>query len=188
MRIVAGQYGGRRLIVPKGRDIRPTSDKVRGAIFNSLQNIMDFDKVRVLDAFCGTGALGLEALSRGAQHCTFIDKAKASLDLAKQNSRALDAESYVGFKLGDASKVQFGDDSLFDLVFLDPPYEQGLIDEVLVHLTRCLNGRCVLNDSAIVVCESEKTYDYQGDGLELLKCKVYGDSKVTTLRYRKSVA
>ena len=72
MRIVAGVYGGRRLQVPKGRDIRPTSDKVRGAIFNTLGGLIDFDGARVLDAFCGTGALGIESLSRGVAHCVFV--------------------------------------------------------------------------------------------------------------------
>lgn len=86
MKIVAGKYGGRRLLTPKNRDIRPTSDKVRGAIFNMLASRGALEGAVVLDAFCGTGALGLEALSRGAEHCMFIDKSRTSLALTRENA------------------------------------------------------------------------------------------------------
>ena len=73
MRIVAGIYGGRKLIVPKGRDIRPTSDKIRGAVMNMLRSRDAVEGAHVIDAFCGTGALGLEAMSQGAASCLFVD-------------------------------------------------------------------------------------------------------------------
>ena len=89
MRIVSGQYSGRKLEVPKGRDIRPTSDKVRGAVFNALRSRGAVEDEKVLDAFCGSGALGLEALSQGASSCTFVDKSRHSLELAQRNAKAL---------------------------------------------------------------------------------------------------
>ncbi|MEM7680297.1 MAG: RsmD family RNA methyltransferase, partial [Pseudomonadota bacterium] len=125
MRIVAGLYGGRRLQVPKNRDIRPTSDKVRGAIFNALASRGVVDGVRVLDLFCGTGALGLEALSRGAVYCTFVDKVRESLDLAKANTASLGADELAAFLLQDATKISDMPEP-YDLVFLDPPYGKDL--------------------------------------------------------------
>ena len=181
MRIVAGTYGGRRLNVPKGRDIRPTSDKVRGAMFNTLQGYMDFEDARVLDAFCGTGALGLEALSRGAADCLFVDKARASLGFAKGNAGALGAVDSCDFKVGDAAKVQMNRGCVFDLVFLDPPYGKGLVVPVLENLL----GQGTLKDGAVCVVEEEKAcvFDWP-QGFEVLKHKEYGDTGVTYLRYK----
>jgi len=179
MRIVAGVYGGRKLQVPKGRDVRPTSDKVRGAIFNTLGGYLDFDGAYVLDAFCGTGALGLEALSRGAWHCTFIDKARSSLDLAKQNAQDFGAIEHCAFKVADAGKVHLN--RQFDLLFLDPPYRQGLIDVALAHLVQ----QGALREGAICVLESEKRAEIDfPEGLEFFKDKDYGDTRVTYLRYK----
>ena len=106
MRIVAGRYGGRKLMVPKGRDIRPTSDKVRGAVFNMLDSRGAVQGALVLDAFCGTGALGFEALSRGARHCTFIDKNSESLKLCRANAQALGAEGECRFFLQGRNEDQ----------------------------------------------------------------------------------
>ena len=92
MRIVGGTHKGRALVAPSGREIRPTSDRVRETIFNILVHSIDnFDlgKVSVVDVFAGTGALGLEALSRGAKHATFIDTSRRALDIVKKNSTAL---------------------------------------------------------------------------------------------------
>jgi 16S rRNA (guanine966-N2)-methyltransferase len=184
VRIVAGIYGGRKLRVPKGRDIRPTSDKVRGAIFNTLAGYLDFDGGRVLDAFCGTGALGLEALSRGVGYCLFADKAKASLDLARENAGDLGALDESGFKIGDASKVHLGQGGAFDLVFLDPPYGKGLIEAALENFLQ----QGVLSDEAVIVLESEKGFVLKSHvDFETLKDKLYGDTLVTYLRYKKSV-
>lgn len=181
MRIVSGIYGGRRLSVPKGRDIRPTSDKVRGAMFNTLGGYVDFDGACVLDIFCGTGALGLEALSRGAERCVFVDKEKLSLDLARENAAALSAESMCDFKIADASKVHMTRARLFDLVFLDPPYAKGLIVPSLDNLAQ----QGVLNEGAICVLESEKGLILEcPEGFEVLKDKAYGDTLVTYLRYK----
>ena len=92
MRIVSGLYGGRKIQAPKGRMVRPTTDKVRGAVFNMLQSRGLVDDAVVLDAFCGTGGMGLEALSRGAHSCTFVDSARDSLVCVKENISSLGAE------------------------------------------------------------------------------------------------
>ena len=157
MRIISGKYGGRRLDVPKGRDIRPTSDKVRGSIFNALISRADIEGAQVIDLFCGTGALGLEALSRGAAHCIFVDKAKESLSLARQNADDLDAEEQADFILSDASKLRPRAEGVraCDVFFCDPPYRMDLIAPALQSL---LSGDW-LADSAIGVLEAEKSLE-----------------------------
>ena len=133
MRIVSGIYGGRKLQVPRGKDIRPTSDKVRGAMFNVLRGFDAVDGSRVLDAFCGSGALGLEALSQGAAHVTFCDKSRVSLDLAKENAGALGCAEHSDFILKDALKID-AEAGPYDLAFLDPPYGQNLIPKIVTTL------------------------------------------------------
>lgn len=182
MRIVAGAYGGRKLMQPKGADIRPTSDKVRGAMFNILRGMGAVQGAQVLDAFCGTGALGLEALSQGAAHVTFVDKAKPSLDLARSNAKALGVDATSKFILKDAVSLrpdQIGS-TIFDLVFLDPPYRKSYIDKVLAQFH--LQG--FLKPDSICVLEVEKEFQNAFvDPYMMLQEKVYGDTKVIFLRY-----
>lgn len=181
MRIVAGKYGGRRLDVPKNRGIRPTGDKVRGAIFNALEARNAVQGARVLDCFCGTGALGLEALSRGADFCSFWDKDKESLGLARANAEGLGAVGQCGFELRDARRViEVKNSKPYTLLFLDPPYRNNLITPVLQGLCEkeyigC-GGYCVL--------EMEKDYEPILNGpFEVQFEKTYGESKVFIASY-----
>lgn len=179
MRIISGIYGRRKLEVPKGRDIRPTSDKIRGAIFNALESHGAIQNARVLDAFSGTGALGLEALSRGAAHCTFLDKAKTSLELTKRNINMLDACTGSTAILSDATKHKFVDKT-YNLFFLDPPYHKDLIGLTLNNIL----SQHALDKSAILVCESEREVQpVQGDAFESLSDKIYGEIRIQILRY-----
>lgn len=177
MRIVAGQYGGRRLQVPKGRDIRPTSDKIRGAIFNALHSRGAIVDAQVLDVFCGTGALGLEALSRGAAHCTFVDASRGSLDLARSNAEMLGVQA--DFIKADATMLKAFEGS-FDLVFLDPPYNKNLIAPTL----NSLHERGLMVLDAMLVIESERSYIWDNnEHLALLDERAYGDTKIFYARY-----
>jgi 16S rRNA (guanine966-N2)-methyltransferase len=179
MKIVSGEFGGRRLNVPKGRDIRPTSDKIRGAVFNMLCSRGAVDDAFVLDAFCGTGALGLEALSRGAAQATFFDKSRDSLHLAKSNAEMLGAEN-TSFKIVDSTKLSSGSNG-FNLVFLDPPYNKGIIAQ---SLERLINGGW-LAPGAWILCESERSYHCAlPDGVVLNHEKIYGDTKIFLLQYQ----
>ena len=183
MKIVAGQYGGRRLNVPKNRDIRPTTDKVRGAIFNMLASRGAIEGVRVLDAFCGSGALGLEALSRGAAHCSFMDKSRSSLDLARDNAQALDALSRCDFEVRDWLKnvKKQQDNNTYGLIFLDPPYHKNIIPDILDKLV----SENWLSGEAWIVCESEKAFVFPDmDNYIADHEKIYGDIKVTLVRYQ----
>lgn len=181
MRIVSGEFGGRKLHVPKGNDVRPTSDKVRGAIFNALNSRIDLKGAYVLDVFCGTGALGLEALSRGAANCTFIDKARSSIDLAKQNADDLGAEA-VKFLLKEAVKIGPRPESIeaVNLVFIDPPYEQDLIAPTLEALS--MNDWLAAN--CMLVLESEKGFTAPlPEGFLVLDERDYKDTKITYVSY-----
>lgn len=181
MRIVAGAYGGRRLDVPKGRDIRPTSDKVRGAIFNALEAQGAVQGARVLDCFCGTGALGLEALSRGAASCMFWDKDRQSLDLAKRNADTLEAMSRSSFKQQDCLRVNAPDDGeCYSLLFLDPPYRKDILSTVLKQLSDC----GYIEDGAFCVLEMEKGHDPNAGGsFSVHSQKNYGDTDVWVMCY-----
>lgn len=181
MRIVAGMYGGRKLIVPKGRDIRPTSDKIRGAVMNMLRSRDALEGAHVIDAFCGTGALGLEAMSQGAASCLFIDKARESLEIARENAAALGV--VVEFILKDAAKIgaRPAQKPQGSLIFLDPPYNKDLILPALAALRE---GDWIA-PGAVIVCESERGFTpdfppYVTPSAE----KIYGETKIVLLEFQ----
>ena len=123
MRIIAGRFKGRSLRAPKGRETRPTTDRVREALFNLLVARRPLDGARVLDLFAGTGALGLEALSRGAASAVFVEQHAPTLRLARQNAADLGVEAACSFLRADAvAYLQRPPQVPFDLVFADPPY------------------------------------------------------------------
>lgn len=178
MRIVAGLYKSRHIAVPPGRDIRPTSDKVRGAIFNVLQSMGGVDGLNVLDAFCGSGALGLEALSRGAALACFADKAASSLDCARANAASLGVgDGAALFLKQDSAKPPRPptDISGFDLVFLDPPYRLGLVAAAL----QALQAQGWIAPAAIIVAETEREHSPAWpDFVRLLQTKIYGETAI----------
>jgi 16S rRNA (guanine966-N2)-methyltransferase len=128
VRIVAGRFKGRRLKGPAGPGLRPTSDRLRETLFNVLRGRVE--DARVLDAFAGTGAVGLEALSRGASHVTFVERDRQALQVLLANIAACRVEELSSVKRGDFTRViEAG--AVFDLVFLDPPYEDPAVEEAL---------------------------------------------------------
>ena len=131
MRIIAGAWRGRPLAAPPGQATRPTSDRAREGLFSMLQSrIGSFEGLRVADLFAGTGALGLEALSRGAAHCSFIEKDRAALDILRRNIDRLGAGDRADVR---AQAVEHAPPppAPFDLVFMDPPYGAGLAQAAL---------------------------------------------------------
>ncbi|HEX4733924.1 MAG TPA: 16S rRNA (guanine(966)-N(2))-methyltransferase RsmD [Thermoleophilaceae bacterium] len=144
MRVVAGLYKGRTLHAPPGTSVRPTSDKVRGAVFNVLG---DIEGLRVLDLFAGTGALGIEALSRGAADATFVDTDPAP---AQRNLDAIGVETTVDRR--EALRFLAKSDARYDLVFADPPYSSA--PSLGAQLTQLLPA--VLSKNARIVTESDK--------------------------------
>ena len=184
MKIIGGQFKGRRLNAPNGRFLRPTSDKVREAIFNILVHSskgFNFTGIKVLDLFCGTGALGIEALSRGASHVTFVDNNQNSLNLARKNLEALDFFEYaklIKVDLKSSSPLPFR--NFFDLVFLDAPYDCGL---TLTALEK-LRGFERFSKKAKIVAEiSKKEEIIIPDFFKLVQMRTYGKTKVLFLEY-----
>jgi len=185
VRIVAGKHRGRPLAVAQGRDIRPTADQAREAMFNTLchgnARIGEGDWVReavVLDGFAGTGALGLEAISRGAAHVTLMELNQAALRLCRQNVEALGEQARVTVLGGDClAPVRTA--SPCGLVFLDPPYRSGVAGDALEALAR--NGWVA--PGALCVIELAAKEDITlPDGAELLDERRYGAAKVVFLR------
>ena len=184
MRIVAGTLKGRILKSPKDSAIRPTSDKIRGAVFNALEARDVVQGAYVLDCFCGTGALGLEALSRGAAHCEFWDRDQASLRLAKENVAACDMADKSAFHLKDATRVKSGSrDAKPSLIFLDPPYRKYDLNIVLTHIIDVLD----VGGPVVCVVEAEKSYEpILGSSYEVFSHKIYGDTAIVMALYDPS--
>lgn len=182
MRIIAGKYGSRKLATPKDDTIRPTSDKIRGSIFNALQSHIDLNSVRVLDLFSGTGALGLECLSRGAKFCQFFDYNHGSVGLTRFNADTLATDWDFKILVRDSTKLPpCNDKEKYDLFFCDPPYSKDMIKPCLEGLK---NGEW-LNSGAIGVLESEKDWSLSGiEGFETLSEKEYGDTKITYICHK----
>lgn len=183
MRIVAGAYKGRALAsVGKGdpgAHLRPTTDRTRESLFNMLSGGRFGDPIegaRVLDLFAGTGALGLEALSRGAAHATFVDDGAKSNALIRENIRICGAESQTRLIRRDARKLPANPDAPYELIFLDPPYGKHLGERALQ--TALDQGWVAQN--ALIVWE-ENTAITPPDGLTLLESRQYGDTTISIL-------
>ncbi len=177
MRIVAGYNRGRILNSPKDDLIRPTSDKIRLAIFNMLNSRGAVVGAVVIDAFCGTGALGLEALSQGAAQAVFIDREKTSLDLAKKNAESLKETENVFFIQKNTAVLAERPAHLTPatLCFLDPPYNKGLIAPAI----NALKAGDWLAQGCWIVAESEKEFT---PDFPVESEKRYGETKIMLLR------
>ena len=179
MRITGGQVKGRLLASPKGLNIRPTTDKVREAIFNIIGQ--DLSGQNILDLFAGTGSFGLEALSRGAKRALFIDNFKKSINLIKKNRDLCNFEDSVVILRGDLKKGihkfrPFLKD-YFDLAFLDPPYRKNLVPLLLKELS----GGNILSTGSRVIAESSKTEMLPASIglLEMVDIRLYGDTRIS---------
>jgi 16S rRNA (guanine966-N2)-methyltransferase len=168
VRVVAGTLRGRRLVTPHGRDTRPTSDRVREATFNALASLGVVADARVVDLFAGSGALGIEALSRGAAHCTFVEQARPALQALRTNLDVLG--------LADRSLVAPMDVDRFlagappaDLVLADPPYAFTAWDDLLAAAP-----------APFVVAEADRPVA-AAPGWEVVRAKRYGGTEVTFL-------
>ena len=181
MRITAGQYKGRKLETPKNDSVRPTSDKVRQAIFNSLNSRGAVIDAVVIDAFCGTGALGLEALSQGAEFCSFFDKDKNSYTLCKTNIQKFGAENQANLGLQDVIKIKSRPENIppATLVFLDPPYNNNLVP-LSVQL---LHDQNWLAPQAMFVIETAKNEKISDVLIDIEDEKIYGDTKIIFASY-----
>lgn len=188
MRIIAGEFRGRTLKAPKGEGTRPTTDRVREAMMSTVHSARDgFDGAVVLDAFAGSGALGLEALSRGARSAQFCERSGEALKALNANVGLLGLDARrARVRKGDVLKDVPYARPPFDLVFLDPPYACDA-DEVLGFVA-ALRTRAALSDDAIVVYEHAVSANGAVDeaakarDLSIAQRKKYGDTVVDVLR------
>lgn len=183
MRIVAGSLRGRRIEAPPGPDIRPTSDRARQAVFNILESLAlsgeapPLRDAAVLDAFAGTGAMGLEALSRGAADAAFMERAGPALAACRRNAAMLGVEKSCHIVAADCLAPPKAD-AARDIVFLDPPYYQGLLDPALTALA----AAGWIGDGTICVAELAAKEDFGNPaGFEILRDRRYGAARVVIL-------
>ena len=189
MRIISGKFRGLKLQPPVDYSIRPTSDRLKESLFSILESNKYNVKIKnskVIDICSGTGALGIEALSRGAKSVYFIDKDPKAINVLQKNISKLKIDNkddtYIKVIKNDVLKALQDINIIFDLVLIDPPYNSNIIEECLVKLKEYnlidLNG--------YIFAESSKNEDINFDGFDLLDTKIYGKSKLTILRLYNS--
>lgn len=176
MRVITGTAKGRRLKTLEGLDVRPTSDMVKEAVFSIIR--FDLEGSNVLDLFCGSGQLGIEALSGGAKSCRFVDSSKASLEVTRENVVHCGLEGAATMTLSDGVDFIRNARLPFDIIFLDPPYGKGLIERVIPFAGE------KISDRGIAVCEHEKGLVLPEEFGRLKKSKTYryGKTEVTVFR------
>jgi len=185
LRIIGGKVKGRRLQTPSrstaktaGLLIRPTADRAREALFNIIGS--EVEKATVLDLYAGTGALGLEALSRGASFAVFVDKSANAVQIIRKNIALCDFSANTGIIQGDASKsfgflVKKFPEAFFSMVFVDPPYRKGLAAATLQELAKSP----ILASRPLVVIEEDVQIEFPDEisGLHLNDRRKYGDTR-----------
>ncbi|MDO4634501.1 MAG: 16S rRNA (guanine(966)-N(2))-methyltransferase RsmD [Streptococcus sp.] len=175
MRVVAGKFGGRPLKTLEGKLTRPTSDKVKGAIYNMIGPF--FEGGRVLDLFSGSGSLAIEAISRGMTEAVLVEKDRRAQGVILENLKMTKEESSFQLMKQDAYQAIELLTGQFDLVLLDPPYAK----EQIVETIERLNTKGLLSDKVMIVCETDKSVELPEEVSQfgIWKQKCYGISKVT---------
>ncbi len=181
MRIISGDWKGRRLKTLQGSLTRPTSDKVKGAIFNILGDRVKGSKV--LDLFAGTGNLSIEALSRGAAEADIVEKSRKAWEIINNNIKMLGVEDRVKIYNMDAFNfLKQSSLGLYDIIFIDPPYRQGFSDKALA----LMNKSTILNPVGVIIIETSSDEEITDDlgFLEIRFTKKYGDTKIWFIQQR----
>ncbi len=177
MRVITGKARGRVLETLKGDDVRPTTDKVKEAIFSSIQ--FELEGRHFLDLFAGCGQMGIEALSRGAANTTFIDRNKAAIKVIERNLTVTNLKQFARIHNTDALSFIKTTQENFDIVFLDPPYNKGILQEIMPIVAQRMKK------TGIIICESalndeilQKYYKFTLD-----RQKTYGTIRVSVYRH-----
>lgn len=182
LRIVAGIMGGRRIAAPPGKHTRPTSEKVREGIFNVLQSLLPLEGAHVADLFAGSGALGMEALSRGAAHVTLVESHGRTAGIIRQNLKRLEVEVQSATVVTAAVEGWLAKENAsarISLALLDPPYNYSDHD----HLLALLSSAPAVCEDAIIVLETAQHQPLAPpSGLDPVRTKRYGDTKVSFFR------
>lgn len=171
MIITAGEFKGQKIIAPDEKITRPTLSKVRMAVFNTLQALIDFEGKSFYDMFAGSGIMGLEALSRGFAKLASTEKNPKAAQILKNNYKKFTAKRQIDFIWGDALKIAAKQDEKFDVVYIDPPYYSGVYETSL---------DAVKNIAVLVILEHVVDVDFTD--WEVLKQKTYGGKTITFLK------
>ncbi len=176
MRVITGTARGRRLIAPNGLETRPTSDKVKEGLFSAIQ--FDIEGRRILDLFAGSGAMGIEALSRGAKSAVFVDNSKAAIYTIEENIRSCGFKNNTKVYNTDYKSFLAANKDLFDIVFLDPPYKAGVLEDAIKGVIP------FLSDYAIIIAEhpTELILDDEICGFSVTKRYKYSKTAATIFR------
>ncbi len=179
MRVITGTARGRKLTAPEGMDVRPTTDMAKEGMFSAIQ--FEIEGALALDLFAGSGQLGIEAMSRGARGAVFVDQSRASRQAVEQNLRHTGFWERARLVAGDAKGFLLSCREQFDLAFLDPPYDQGLIPECLPLLAE------KMAPGGIILCETSRgeTLPEQAGRFCRSREYHYGKSKVTIYREKE---
>ena len=180
MRVITGIARGRRLKEPVGMETRPTADRVKEAIFSSIQ--FEVEGRKVLDLFGGTGQMGIEALSRGATHCTFVDLQKQAVAIIRENVNSTGFSDQSTVIQGDALAFLSRCREKFDLIFLDPPYDSGLLEKAMELITTI----DIVSENGIIVCENGSNSGWPVVAEPYRMQKEYRYGKIRTALYRRN--
>ena len=177
MRVISGSARGKKLVSPPDDRVRPTLDRVKESIFNMIA--FSVPGAKVLDLFAGSGALGIEALSRGAESAVFVDKSRDSLLVATENLKITSLSKKAECICSEFDDFLKSCTKSFDLIFLDPPYADGLLDEAL----RLIFEKKLLNDGGYIICESDETPEFVPDEalFSVHRIKHYGRVRIILL-------
>lgn len=191
MRIVSGEFRGKAIVTPQGERTRPTSDRARQAIFNILEHAAwspGLRERRVIDLFAGSGALGFEALSRGAAFCLFVETDEQARGAIRQNVDAMSLFGCTRVHRRDATDLgqrPGADGPAFELAFLDPPYGKGLGEAALAKLA---SGGWLAPGAVVVLERGSDEADFNVEGFEKLDARDYGAARVHFLRFGSPAA
>ncbi|MCL2013948.1 MAG: 16S rRNA (guanine(966)-N(2))-methyltransferase RsmD [Oscillospiraceae bacterium] len=192
MRVISGKFKGLKLFTLGGENTRPTSNRVKEGIFNALQASFDLNGKRVLDLFAGSGQMGIEALSRGASECVFVDSNPKAVQILRKNLAKPQLEDFADVITSDVFRYLKNTDKVFDLIFIDAPYRKKFIPRVLSALNTVkspedINAK-IISPGAAVVCELEKGEEKLPEAVSLLSLyKTYKYGRIETAIYFNAV-
>lgn len=178
MRVISGSARGKKLLCAEGKDIRPTLDRVKESVFNMIA--FDIPDSSVLDLFSGSGALGIEALSRGAENATFVDMSSSSLEVTRKNLEMTHLSDKATLVKQDALDFIKNTKQKFDIIFLDPPYESSIYEDIICEISK----RGILKPSGSLIIEADNvlTPPFSYAPFEIFRDKKYGRVKILIMK------
>ncbi len=177
MQITGGYLKSRKIDSPKGGNVRPTLSQIRESIFSALLSLTDFEGKSFLDVFAGSGIMGFEAISRGFESVSFVEKDKKTFFQLKSNAEKLSVEA--DFFFGDSLKNLCKIDKKFDVIYVDPPYQSGLYEDVL----KIVKDNELLNENGIIILEYPKDLEIKTENYTKIKEKLYSGKVISFLGF-----